>query len=169
MNYVTAFSEAVSIGLGDTMEIVGKEKAWSQMTKVSSLLKRTVVTLFTKGTSRKPTWWGRCRAQCGGCAGVQRMSLQRHPAGHVSQGSRSSGRLSVEVVAAGTGVDVTLAAPLRASIVLRAPQTLPPLVSTAALRGGYWRAHLTETQPLHSRAGLKPPNLSAFPTNSLLC
>lgn len=55
MNYVTAFSEAVSIGLGDTMEIVGKEKAWSQMTKVSSLLKRTVVTLFTKGTSRKPT------------------------------------------------------------------------------------------------------------------
>lgn len=38
------FSEAVSTGLGDTMEIGGKDKAWSLMTKVPSLFERMVVT-----------------------------------------------------------------------------------------------------------------------------
>ena len=35
------------------MEILGKEKAWSQMTKVTSLSEKTVVTSFTKDNSRK--------------------------------------------------------------------------------------------------------------------
>lgn len=80
-----------------------------------------------------------------------------------------SGRLGAETVVAGTGEDETLAAPLCACTVLSASQARPPLVSTAALRGGYSCAHLTEAQLLHSRARLKPPNMRAFPTNSLLC